>query len=65
MGGKKPDCAMELLRANLHSKFVIPTSELSPAKIIFRQGRAALDTLTAQEQEIKNGLMLGAILMSQ
>jgi hypothetical protein len=58
---------MELIRVNLFSKFVIPTSDLSPAEIISRQGRTdlELDTLTSQEGEIKDVLMPGAILMSQ
>jgi hypothetical protein len=56
MRSKKPDRVMELLRAHLLSKFVIPTSD---------QGRAELGTLTAQEREIKNGLMHGAFIMSQ
>ena len=47
MGSKKPDRAMELFRAYVFRKFVIPTSDLSYAEIIFRQGRAELDTLTA------------------
>ena len=54
MGSKKPDRASELLRAHVLSKFIIPTSDLSHAEIISRQGRAELDTLTAQERDIKN-----------
>ena len=40
MGSKKPDRAMELLRAHVLSKFVIPPSDLSHAEIVSRQGRA-------------------------
>ncbi len=69
MGSKKPDRAMELPRAHVLSRFqvVIPTSDLSHAEIISRRGRAVLETssLTVQEHDIKNGLMQGAILMSQ
>ena len=50
------------------SKFVITpltTSDLSQAEIISRQGRAELDALTAQERDINQGLMQGAIPLSQ
>ena len=65
MGSKKPDRAMELLRAQVLSKFVIPKSDLSQAEINSRQGRAESDNLTAQERDIKNGLMQGALPMLQ
>ncbi len=44
MGRKKPDRAMELLRAHIFSKLVILTFDLSYAEIFSRQGRAELDT---------------------
>ncbi len=50
MGSKKPDRAMELLRAHIHRKFVIAPSDLSPAEIVSRQGRAEADNLTVQER---------------
>ena len=65
LGSKQPDRAMEFLRAHVRSKFFIPTSDLSHAEIISRKGRAEVDALTAQERDIKQGLMQGAILMSQ
>ncbi len=61
MGGKKPDRAMELHRAHALSKFFIPTLDLSQAEINSRQGRAESDNLTAQERDIKNGLLQGAL----
>ena len=66
MGSKKPDRAMKLLRAHVLSKFVIPTSDLlSQAEINSRQGRGESDNLTAQERDIKNGLLQGALPMLQ
>ena len=65
MGSKKPDRAMELLRAHLISKFVIPPSDLSPDEIFSRQGRAEADILTAQECDFKNGLLQGVIPPTQ
>ena len=65
MGSKKPDRAMELLRAHLISKFVIPPSDLSPDEIFSRQGRAEADNLTTQERDFKNGLLQGVIPPTQ
>ena len=59
MGSKKPDRAMELLRAHLFSKFVIPPSDLSPEEIFSRQGRAEADNLTPQKRGFKAGLLQG------
>ncbi len=58
-----PDRASELLQAHVLSNFFIPTSDISQDEIISRQGRAKLDTLTAIERDIKNGLMQGALPM--
>ena len=65
MGSKKPDRAMELLRAHLLSKFVIPPYDLSPAEIVFRQGRAEADYLTVQERGFKDGLLQGVLPLTQ
>ena len=65
MGSKKPDRAMELLRAHLFSKFVIPPSDLSPEEIFSRQGRAEADNLTPQERGFKEGLQQGVLPLTQ
>jgi hypothetical protein len=66
VGSKKPDRAMELLRAHVLSTFVIPPpSDLSPAEIVSRQGRAEADNLTAQERRFKDGLLQGVIPLTQ
>ena len=59
VGSKKPDRAMELLRAHVLSTFVIPPSDLSHAEIVSRQGRAEADNLTDQERGFKDGLLQG------
>ena len=56
---------MKLLCALVLRTFTIPTSDISQAEIISRQGRAELDTLTAQERDIKQSLLQGALPMSQ
>ncbi len=65
MGSKKPDRAMDLLRAHVLSKFVIPPSDLSYADIVSRQGRAEADNLTAQERGFEDGLLQGVISLTQ
>jgi hypothetical protein len=50
---------MELLRAHILSKFVIPP------EIVFRQVRAEADNLTAQERGFKDGLLQGVIPLTQ
>ncbi len=67
MGSKKPDPsrAMELLRAHILSKFVIPPSDLSPDEIFSRQGRAEADNLTPQERGFKDGLLQGVLPLTQ
>ena len=65
MWSKKPDRAMELLRAHLLSKFVIPPSDLSPDDIFSRQGRAEADNLTPQERGFKEGLLQGVLPLTK
>ncbi len=65
MGSMKPDRAMELLRAHLLSKCVIPPSDLSPAEIVSRQGRAEADNLSVQERGFKDGLLQGVLPLTQ
>ena len=65
MGIKKPDRAIELLRAHVLSKFVMPPSDLSHAEIVSRQGRAEADNLTAQKRGFKDGLLQGVIPLTQ
>ena len=65
MGRTKPDRAMELLRAQVLSKFFIPKSDLSPDEIISRQGRAEAENLTVQERGFKDGLLQGVLPLTQ
>ena len=65
MGRTKPDRAMELLRAQVLSKFFIPKSDLSPDEIISRQGRAEAENLTVQERGFKDGLLQDILPMTQ
>ncbi len=65
MGSKKPDRAMELLRAHVLSKFAIPPSDLSPAEIFSRQGRAEAANLTVQKRGFKDGLVKGVLPLTQ